>query len=207
MPSPRRSPQSPRSASSRAASSRAASSRVAVAFDRLVGRCFYRVHRVVYRLSRGAIGHRSPAGPILLLTTVGRRRGRHRTTPLLYLADHLSEGDRYLVVASNGGRDEPPAWLRNLEATPHAEVQIGPRRHRVHAEVLRGPSADVLWPRLVAHHRGWRDYQALTEREIPVVRLEPLGVPPSTGARPTARPRRAPSGGKPPPHLPGRSSR
>lgn len=140
---------------------------IAVIFDRLVGRRFYRLHRRVYELTKGRIGHRSPAGPILLLTTVGRRTGRPRTTPLLYLA----EDDGYLVVASNGGRDEPPDWLRNLEVSPDARVQTGREIHRVQADVLWGRDADVLWPRLAAHYAGWRAYQRLTEREIPVVRL------------------------------------
>ena len=140
---------------------------LAVLFDRLVGRRFYRLHRRTYELTRGRIGHRSPAGPILLLTTIGRRTGRPRTTPLLYLGDD----DAYLVVASNGGRDEAPDWLRNLEVSPDARVRTGREVHPVQADVLRGPEADLLWPRLAAHHAGWRAYQRLTEREIPVVRL------------------------------------
>ena len=140
---------------------------VAVLFDRLGGRWIYRVHRSVYELSRGRLGHRSPFGPLLLLTTVGRRTGKPRTTPLLY----MPEGDDFLVVASNGGRDEAPDWLRNLEVSIDARVRVGREVHSVRADVLRGPSADVLWPRLAVHHVGWRVYQQLTEREIPVVRL------------------------------------
>jgi F420H(2)-dependent quinone reductase len=138
-----------------------------VLFDRLGGRWAYRLHRYVYELSGGRLGQRSPFGPLLLLTTVGRRTGKPRTTPLLYLPD----GEDYVVVASNGGRDEPPAWLRNLEATPDARVRVGREVHRVYADVLWGARADVMWPRLTAHHAGWRTYQRLTDREIPVVRL------------------------------------
>ncbi|MGH9087250.1 MAG: nitroreductase/quinone reductase family protein [Acidimicrobiales bacterium] len=150
---------------------------VTVLFDRLVGRRFYRLHRRIYQLTGGRIGHRSPAGPILLLTTTGRRTGRPRTTPLLYLADPDADADAdtasgsYLVVASNGGRDEPPDWLRNLEVSPDARVRAGRATHPVRADVLRGHRADVLWPRLTAHNPAWRNYQRLTEREIPVVRL------------------------------------
>lgn len=135
--------------------------------DRVAGRWIYRLHRQLYELTRGRIGHRSPLGPILLLTTIGRRTGRPRTTPLLYFPD----GDDYVVVASNGGRDEPPDWLRNLDASPDARVRAGRTTHRVRAEVLRGSEADVIWPRLAAHYHGWREYQQLTDREIPVVRL------------------------------------
>ena len=144
---------------------------LAVVFDRLVGRRFYRLHLRIYRLTGGIVGHHSPAGPILLLTTEGRRTGRPRTTPLLYMPD----GDGYLVVASNGGRNDLPDWLRNLEVAPDAAVQVGRYRYRVLSDVLRGPRADVLWPRLAAFHAGWRRYQWLTDREIPIVRLGPRG--------------------------------
>ena len=136
-------------------------------FDRLVGRRFYRLHRRLYELTDGRIGHRSPAGPILLLTTIGRKSGKPRTTPLLYMPD----ADDYLVVASNGGRNEPPEWLRNLEASPDARVRAGREVHPVRGDVLWGADADVLWPSLAAFHPGWRRYQRLTEREIPIVRL------------------------------------
>ncbi|MHB8220901.1 MAG: nitroreductase family deazaflavin-dependent oxidoreductase [Acidimicrobiales bacterium] len=139
----------------------------AVAFDRRFGRWFYPVHRRLYRLTGGLIGHRSPAGPMLLLTTTGRRTGELRTTPLLYMPD----GDDVIVVGSNGGRDQPPGWLLNLEAHPAASIQVGPRTRQVRASVLRGPDAAPIWPRLVDHYAGWGHYQTLTDREIPVVRL------------------------------------
>ena len=73
--------------------------KLSIQFDRTIGRRFYRVHRFVYRWTGGLIGHRSPAGPILLLTTVGRKTGQRRTTPLLYMPD----GPRFVVVGSNSG--------------------------------------------------------------------------------------------------------
>jgi deazaflavin-dependent oxidoreductase (nitroreductase family) len=138
-----------------------------VAFDRRFGRWFYPLHRRLYRLTGGLIGQRSAMGPMLLLTTTGRRTGERRTTPLLYMPD----GDGYVVVGSNGGRDRPPAWLLNIEALPSAEVQVGRRRAAVAAEVLRGADAEGLWPRLAEHYPGWAYYRQLTDREIPVVRL------------------------------------
>jgi deazaflavin-dependent oxidoreductase (nitroreductase family) len=138
-----------------------------LAFDRRFGRWFYPLHRRAYRLSGGLIGHRSPMGPMLLLTTTGRRSGEPRTTPLLYMPD----GEDYLVVGSNGGRDRPPAWLLNLETLPAAEVQVRRKKTLVTAEVLRGDAAAAFWPRLTEHYEGWAYYQQLTDREIPVVRL------------------------------------
>lgn len=143
--------------------------RHAVAFDRTVGRWSYRLHRRLYRATGGLIGHHSRVGSFLLLTTVGRRSGRRRTTPLLYMPD----GDGFVVVASNGGRERSPAWVLNLEATPSAEVQVGRHRARVRAEVLRGADKDELWPRLTGYYDGWNHYQGLTGRDIPVVRLRP----------------------------------
>lgn len=144
--------------------------RYTVAFDRTVGRPLYRVHAGIYRLTGGLIGHRSPLGPMLLLTTIGRRTGQQRTTPLLYMAD----GDIFLVVGSNGGRERPPTWLLNLNASPAATVQVGRRRTAATAEVLRGEDRAAIWPRLVDHYAGWNHYQQLTNREIPVVRLTPV---------------------------------
>jgi F420H(2)-dependent quinone reductase len=141
--------------------------RWSVAFDRKVGRWFYPMHRRLYEATDGRIGHRSPMGPMLLLTTTGRRSGQARTTPLLYMPD----GDTPVVVGSNGGRPQAPAWLLNLEADPMAHVQVARRRWAVRAEVLRGESAAPLWPSLNAHYNGWSYYQQLTDRELPVVRL------------------------------------
>ena len=143
----------------------------AVAFDRRFGRTFYRWHARAYRLTGGLIGHHSGNGPMLLLTTTGRKSGQARTTPLLYMPD----GDDYIVVGSNGGRPEPSAWVLNLEASPTAHIQVGRRKARATAQVLRGEAKAELWPRLCEHYEGWAHYQTLTDREIPVVRLTPVG--------------------------------
>jgi len=140
-----------------------------VPFDRTIGRRFYRIHRFVYRRTGGLIGHRSPAGPMLLLTTVGRQSGQRRTTPLLYMPD----GPRFVVVGSNGGRDQPPGWVLNLSATPAVEIQVGRRKLLADAHVLTGEEKTVIWPRLLGHYNGWGAYQGLTEREIRVVSLLP----------------------------------
>ena len=141
--------------------------KVTVLFDRKVGRRFYPWHRRLYQLTGGLIGHHSGMGPILLLTTTGRRSGEARTTPLLYMSD----GDDFVVVGSNGGRDQAPGWLLNLRKDPAATVQVRRRRVRVGAEVLEGAAKQELWPRLIEHYQGWSYYQTLTERDLPVVRL------------------------------------
>jgi deazaflavin-dependent oxidoreductase (nitroreductase family) len=143
--------------------------KLSVHFDRTIGRRFYRIHRFVYRWTGGLIGHRTPAGPILLLTTVGRKSGHRSTTPLLYMPD----GPLFVVVGSNGGRDQPPAWVLNLAATPAAEIQVGRRRLPVEAHILTGEEKAAMWPRLLAHYKGWGHYQQLTAREIRVVSFRP----------------------------------
>jgi F420H(2)-dependent quinone reductase len=143
--------------------------RLTVWFDRVVGRRSYRVHRIVYRWTGGLIGHRTLAGPMLLLTTVGRRTGQRRTNPLLYMPD----GSNYVVVGSNGGRPQPPAWILNLSATPTVELQVGRRRLRADANILAGELKSAMWTRLIVHYKGWDHYQHLTDRELQVVTLVP----------------------------------
>ena len=144
-------------------------SKLIVAFDRRFGRWFYRMHCRVYRWTGGLIGHRSPAGRMLLLTTTGRKSGLRRTTPLLY----KPEGERYVVVGSNGGRDQPPAWLLNLTAAPTVELQVGRRRGPARARVLADEEKAAIWPTLTGYYKGWGDYQQLTERQLHVVELVP----------------------------------
>jgi F420H(2)-dependent quinone reductase len=143
--------------------------KITVWFDRAIGRRSYRVHRFLYRRSGGVIGHRTMAGPMLLLTTIGRKSGQKRTNPLLYMPD----GANFVVVGSNGGRPQPPAWVLNLTATPKVEVQVGRRRFWGEAHVLTEEERADMWPRLIGHYKGWGHYQQLVERELRVVLLIP----------------------------------
>lgn len=124
----------------------------------------------VYRLSGGRIGGRFRQGaPVLLLTTTGRKSGRPRTAPLLYLED----GENLVVVASKGGMSQHPVWYLNLEANPDVEVEIATSRRRLRARRASDEEKAKLWPRLVAMYRDYDDYQARTDRSIPVVILGP----------------------------------
>jgi deazaflavin-dependent oxidoreductase (nitroreductase family) len=143
--------------------------RLTVWFDRVIGRRSYRVHRFLYRRTGGLIGHRTMAGPMLLLTTVGRRTGERRTNPLLYMPD----GSNFVVVGSNGGRPQAPAWILNLSASPAVEVQVGRRRCHADAHILTEDERTAMWPRLIGHYKGWGHYQQLTDRELKVVALVP----------------------------------
>ena len=103
--------------------------------------------------------------------TTGRKTGRRRTAPLLYLRD----GDRYVTVASNGGTSEHPAWWLNLKDEPHATAEVGACEVRVRAEEVLGGEKARLWLELVEMYPSYEDYQDKTDREIPVVVLHPIG--------------------------------
>ena len=125
-------------------------------------------HTFVYRATRGAIGHRIPGGPpMLLLDHVGAKSGTRRTSPLLYIED----GDDVVIVASKGGYPQHPAWFHNLRANPDTTVQIGSERRPVHARVATATERQRLWPKAVAAYSGYRGYQERTQREIPLVIL------------------------------------
>jgi F420H(2)-dependent quinone reductase len=127
-------------------------------------------HTTAYRLTGGLIGHRVPgAPPSLLLDHVGAKSGTKRTTPLTYLAD----GDDLVLVASKGGNPHNPAWFHNLRAHPDVTIQVGPKRRKVHARVASEEEHARLWPKVVDLYSGYADYQRRTEREIPLVILEP----------------------------------
>ncbi|MGO9488111.1 MAG: nitroreductase family deazaflavin-dependent oxidoreductase [Solirubrobacteraceae bacterium] len=127
-------------------------------------------HTLVYRASGGLIGHRLPGmPPTLLLDHVGARSGRQRTSPLLYARD----GEDVILVASKGGYEKNPAWFHNLMANPDTTVQIGSRRHAVHARQASAAERKRLWPLVVGVYGGYEGYQQRTSREIPLVVLEP----------------------------------
>jgi deazaflavin-dependent oxidoreductase (nitroreductase family) len=128
------------------------------------------LHTVAYRATGGLVGHRFPgAPPMLLLDHVGAKSGIERTTPLVYVED----GDDLVLVASKGGYPRNPAWFHNLRAHPEATVQVGSRRRAVRARVAGTSERDRLWPKAVAVYGGYEDYQERTDREIPLVILEP----------------------------------
>ncbi len=125
----------------------------------------------LYRLSGGKLGGRWFQGaPILLLTTIGRKSGQPRVAPLLYLRD----GEKLIVVASKGGMSQHPIWYRNLEANPEVEVEIGRERTKMLARRASDQEKAALWPRLVEMYTDYADYQARTQRNIPVIMLSPL---------------------------------
>lgn len=132
-------------------------------------RIFTSIHTFIYRLSGGRLAGQFGKSSIVLLTTTGRKTGQPRTTPLFYLKD----GDNLVVVASNGGAPTHPTWWLNLQAKLEAEVEIRGKRLRVTARQADAEEYKRLWPLLVAMYGGYAEYKKKTEREIPVVILQP----------------------------------
>lgn len=126
----------------------------------------------VFRLTGGRLGSKFPrqGSPVGLLTTTGRKSGAKRTAPLIYLQDAA----RVVLVASQGGLPRHPIWYSNLEAHPDVSFETRESGKRAYQARRASPAEKAaLWPRLCALYPDYADYQARTEREIPVVILEP----------------------------------
>ncbi len=127
-------------------------------------------HTAIYRASNGLIGHRVPGvPPMLLLDHVGARSGVKRTSPLVYGRD----GENLVLVASKGGYAKNPAWFHNLRANPDTRVQVGSQIRNVTARVADGEERERLWALMVGVYGGYEGYRKRTEREIPLVILQP----------------------------------
>ncbi len=123
----------------------------------------------LYRLSGGRIGGKVGKGPVLLLTTTGRKSGQQRTAPVLYLAD----GERFVVINTNAGNQKTPAWSLNLRANPEATVDVKGRRTEVRARIAEGEERAELWRRSMEQYSGWDFYESKLDREVGVFVLEP----------------------------------
>jgi F420H(2)-dependent quinone reductase len=130
---------------------------------------FWKVHPWLYRVSGGRLLGTLVGMKVLLLTTIGAKSGASRTTALTY----LEAGASYVVIGSFLGEPRHPAWVHNLRANPRATVQVGARRIAVRAREARGEERARLWGQLVALQPDYRAYESRTDREIPVVVLEP----------------------------------
>jgi deazaflavin-dependent oxidoreductase (nitroreductase family) len=129
---------------------------------------FGKQHTDRYRETGGEEGHDWQGTQTLLLTTKGRRSGETRELPLIY----GRHGDDFLVVASKGGADEPPAWYLNLQADPEVEVQVKDDRFKARARTATPEEKAEMWATMTAEWPAYDEYQTKTDREIPVVVLE-----------------------------------
>lgn len=129
------------------------------------------VHRALLKLTGNRIGANLLGIPSLELTTIGRKSGQPRT---VMLSSVLREGDAYVVVASRGGDDNHPAWFLNLRDNPTVEVRvIGKPKQQMHARIASAEERARMWPLIAGKYRNYAGYQKRTDREIPLVLLEP----------------------------------
>jgi len=108
--------------------------------------------------------------PTLLLTTTGRKSGEPRALPLIY----GKHGNSYVIIASKGGWPTHPAWYLNLQANPECDLMVGPKAVKARARVAEGDERETLWKQLAEIYPPYDEYQEKTERQIPVVVLDPI---------------------------------
>jgi deazaflavin-dependent oxidoreductase (nitroreductase family) len=132
---------------------------------------FGQEHVERYVATDGKEGHDWRGTQTLILTTRGRRSGEPRPQPLIY----GRAGEGYLVVASKGGAPDHPAWYLNLQADPDVEIQVWGDRMRAHARTATAEERAAFWPVMTREWPDYDAYQAKTDREIPIVVLEPQG--------------------------------
>jgi deazaflavin-dependent oxidoreductase (nitroreductase family) len=133
------------------------------------------VHRSMLRLSGGRVGWRVGDMPVLQLTTTGRKTGRRHS---VMLTSPLQMGATIVVVASRGGDDHHPAWFLNLRDQPEVEISMGGEPPvTMRARIARPEERAALWAKVTTAHEGYAAYQTKTDREIPLVLLEPLSSP------------------------------
>ena len=129
-----------------------------------------RLHARILRRTRGRIGGTLDGAPLLVLHSTGAKSGERRQSPTVYLPD----GDNLVIVASIGGNPKNPAWYHNLRAHPDdVEVDVRGKRRPVRARQASRDEAEQLWPRLLESYPPFRTYMTRTEREFPVMILEP----------------------------------
>ena len=123
----------------------------------------------IYRLTGGLIGSRMGGQSVLLLYTIGRKSGKTHIVSTNYFRD----GEAYLLVASNWGRDNHPAWFHNLTNQPVVEIQVKARKLRVCARAASNGEYARLWESVCSQNPFYTRYQQQTRRKIPIVILEP----------------------------------
>ena len=131
---------------------------------------FLKLAVFLYNVSGGRIGGKMGKMPVLLLTTTGRKTGKQRTLPLMYIMD----GPAYVITASAGGAEKHPGWFFNIRSSQQATIQVKDTQIQVTAEIAGPEKKSELWARLVAIAPNFAGYQKRTSRDIPMVILRPV---------------------------------
>jgi deazaflavin-dependent oxidoreductase (nitroreductase family) len=128
------------------------------------------LHRVLMKGTGGRIGGTGFGMPVVILTTTGRKSGKRRET---MLTSPVHDDNRVVLVASYGGDDRHPAWFLNLRDNPDVELEMRGKKRPMRARVASAEEKAALWPDVTAAYKGYAQYQTKTERDIPLVILEP----------------------------------
>jgi deazaflavin-dependent oxidoreductase (nitroreductase family) len=131
---------------------------------------FTDVHAATYKATRGRVGGTYGKAPVALVKSIGRKSGKRRIHPLLAAED----GDNIVVVASKGGINKHPAWYLNLMAHPETTVNWYGEVRRMRARETEGEERERLWKQMTEVYPTYEDYQRRTDRQIPVLLLEPV---------------------------------
>ena len=128
------------------------------------------LHRALLKGSGGRIGGTGFGMPVVILTTTGRKSGKPRET---MLTSPVHDDNRVVLVASYGGDDRHPAWFLNLRDNPDVELEMRGKKRPMRARVASAEEKEALWPDVIAAYKGYAQYQTKTDRDIPLVILEP----------------------------------
>lgn len=137
----------------------------------VVARAVTNAHVEVFRRTNGRIGRSVMGMPAVMITTTGRKTGKRRTTMLTM---PLHDDDTVVLVASYGGDSRHPQWFLNLRDNPEVEIVLEGHRRAMRARIASAEEKEQLWPRVVEAYRGYAQYQRRTDRDIPLVILEPV---------------------------------
>ena len=122
-----------------------------------------------FRANDGVVGGQFEGAPLLVLHTTGAKSGKRRTRPVMY----VPSGDDVLVIGSLGGAPKSPVWVKNLLANPDVEIQHKGEKRKLRARLADAEEKARLWPTAVKHYPAYADYQARTDRDIPMFVCEP----------------------------------
>jgi deazaflavin-dependent oxidoreductase (nitroreductase family) len=136
----------------------------------LSAKVLFGVHREIFKRTGGRIGGTGFGMPVLMMTTIGRKSGKPRTT---MLTSPVQDGETVVIIASYGGDNRHPTWFLNLRENPDVEITMKGRTRKMKARVASSEEKEKLWPRVTAAYKGYASYQRRTDRDIPVVILEP----------------------------------
>ena len=138
--------------------------------SRFVLKSMNNIHKTLLAVSFGRIGWDAGKMPVLKLTTVGRKSGQKR---MVMLTSPIQIDDTWVIVASKGGDDDHPAWFLNIDSNPEVEIEIRGKKSVRTARIATSEERSKLWPEITAKYANYGGYQNRTEREIPLVFLEP----------------------------------